>query len=188
MRVIAGAAKGRRLVAPPGSGTRPTSDRVKEALFSMLQPVLPGVAAIDLFAGSGSLGVEALSRGARHVTFVERERRALRALRQNLELTGFGDRAVVVERAVETALEGTLPNGPFGLAFLDPPYDTPPDRLDAVLAALVVHLAPSASVSVERSSRDPAPAWPDPLRPTRERRYGDTVIHTAELDHGGTRA
>lgn len=187
MRVIAGAAKGRRLVAPPGTGTRPTTDRVKEALFSMLQPRLPGVTAVDLFAGAGGLGVEALSRGARHVTFVERDRRALRALRQNLELTGFGERALVVERSVEVTLAGPLRDAPFGLAFLDPPYDTPPAHIGAVLEALVVHLAPGATVTLERGVRDAVPDWPAALQATRERRYGDTVIHIAELD-GGTRA
>lgn len=185
MRVIAGSVKGHGLVAPKGEATRPTADRVKEALFSMLQPVLPGASVIDLFAGSGALGIEALSRGARQATFVERDRRALDSLRRNLGTTGLGDRAVVLERDVGAVLSAAPEGAPFDIAFLDPPYGTAAEVIDDVLAALVEHLATGATVSVERGVRDPAPSWPSPLLGTRERRYGDTVLYTADSDDGG---
>ncbi len=179
MRIIAGAAKGRRLQAPPGEEVRPTADRVREALFSSLQTLLPDACVLDLYAGSGALGLEAASRGAAAVTFVERDARTLRVLRENVE-TVAAPGVVVVGRPVRTALAGELPGAPFDLVLADPPYRTPADEVDAVLAALLAHLAPAAVVVVERDRRDAAPTWPDGLQAGEPRRYGNTVLHRAD--------
>jgi 16S rRNA (guanine966-N2)-methyltransferase len=181
VRVIAGTAKGRRLAAPPGARTRPTADRVKEALFSSLQLRVPGAHVLDLYAGSGALGVEALSRGAAHATFVESHGRAVAVLEQNLELTGLVGDATVVGRDVASVLAGPVPGAPFDIVLLDPPYAIDRDELAEVLAALVPHLADGAVVSVELATRGEPPRWPDGLRADRERRYGDTTLHTAEV-------
>jgi 16S rRNA (guanine966-N2)-methyltransferase len=178
VRVIAGAAKGRRLVAPSGDGTRPTSDRVKESWFSSLQPVLGGAHVLDLYAGSGALGLEALSRGAAAVTFVEKDRRALTSLRTNLDAVGLPG-ATVLAREVRTALAGDLADAPFDVVVADPPYRVAEDELTAVLAALVRHLAPGALVTVERGRREPVPTWPAELGDAGARRYGDTTLHRA---------
>ncbi len=179
MRIIAGAAKGRRLQAPPGEDVRPTADRVREALFSSLQALLPDAHVLDLYAGSGALGLEAASRGAAAVTLVERDARTLRVLRDNVE-TVASSGVVVIGRPVATALAGELPGAPFDLVVADPPYRTPAAEVDAVLAALLGYLAPGAVVVVERDRRDVAPAWPDGLRPGEPRRYGNTVLHRAD--------
>ncbi|MBW3619632.1 MAG: 16S rRNA (guanine(966)-N(2))-methyltransferase RsmD [Actinobacteria bacterium] len=185
MRVIAGTAKGRRLKVPPGDRTRPTSDRVKEALFSSLQPELPGASVLDLFAGSGSLGIEALSRGASHATFVERHDRTSRVLEENVAACGLGDRATVVTAEVQAAL-GSPAGAPFDVALLDPPYGTSDEELAAVLASLAPHLADGAVVTVERDRRAGGPAWPARIGPERERRYGDTVIHVGRVAQDGS--
>lgn len=181
MRVIAGTAKGHRLAVPPGRGTRPTSDRVREALFSSLQPRLRGARVADLYAGSGALGIEALSRGAAAVTFVERDARVHRVLRENLDHTGLGDRADVLVGDVAQALRAGPPGAPFDIALLDPPYRTDSRGMLEVLELLVDHLAPDALVVVERSTRSPGPGWPSRLRPGRVRRYGDTSLHEATV-------
>ena len=180
MRIVAGAAKGRRLTAPPGADVRPTADRVKEALFSSLQGVVPGARVLDLYAGSGSLGLEALSRGASSVTFVERHGRTLEALRRNVAAVGLPG-ATVVPGDVHAVLAGGPPGAPFDLVLVDPPYREPAASLERVLAALVAHLAPGAVVVVERAARDGAPRWPDDLLPEGARRYGDTALHRAAL-------
>jgi 16S rRNA (guanine966-N2)-methyltransferase len=180
MRIVAGVARGRRLTAPKGTDVRPTTDRVKEALFSALQPLLPAAHVLDLFAGSGQLGLEALSRGAASVTFVERSRPALDAVRRNVEVVGL-DGAHVVGRDVAAALREPLPGAPFDLVLLDPPYHHPKAELAALLAALVDHLAPGATVVLERAARDGTPPWPPALRPVSPRRYGDTALHRAEV-------
>jgi 16S rRNA (guanine966-N2)-methyltransferase len=179
MRIVAGAAKGRRLLAPKGTDVRPTSDRVKEALFSSLQPALLGARVLDLFAGSGALGLEALSRGAASVTFVERSRPARDALRRNIEVVALPGTHVVAGEAA-TALRGELPGAPFDLVLLDPPYHHPKAALAALLDALVTHLAPGARVVLERAARDGTPPWPADLLPATPRRYGDTALHVAE--------
>jgi 16S rRNA (guanine966-N2)-methyltransferase len=178
VRVIAGVAKGRRLVAPTGDGTRPTSDRVKESWFSSLQPVVGGAHVLDLYAGSGALGLEALSRGAAAVTFVEKDRKALTALRTNLDAVDLPG-ASVVARDVRTALAGDLTDAPFDVVVADPPYRVAEDELTVVLAALVRHLAPGAVVTVERGRREPVPTWPAELGDAEARRYGDTTLHRA---------
>ena len=154
MRVVAGTARGRPLVAPPGDRTRPTSDRVREAVFNALwsRGVLDGAVAVDLFAGSGALGVEALSRGAAHVTFVDDDRAAVQAVRRNLEACGVADRADGRGGTrVERWLAGLAPGTRFDLAFCDPPYAY--EAWAALLAAL-----PAALVVVESDGPVELPA------------------------------
>ncbi len=152
---------------------------MKEALFSSVQPRLPGAAVADLYAGSGALGIESLSRGARLAVFVERAARAHRALLENLERTGLGQDAVVLHADVRAALRDRLPGAPFDLVLLDPPYDTDRMQLADVLDGLAAVLARDGLVVLEASHHDPVPPWPTDLRPTRTRRYGDTVLHEA---------
>lgn len=178
MRIVAGAARGRRLRAPEGPGTRPTADRVKEALFSSLQPELVGAHVLDLYAGSGALGLEALSRGAARVTAVESGRRALAALRHNAQVVGL-DGHEVLGSDVGRALAGELPGAPFDLVLLDPPYRTTYEEVSRVLAALVGHLAAGAVVVVERPARAGEVDWPADLLAEPARRYGDTALHRA---------
>jgi 16S rRNA (guanine966-N2)-methyltransferase len=182
MRVVAGVAKGRRLVAPKGDAVRPTADRVKEALFSTLQPVVGRAHVLDLFAGSGALGLEALSRGAASVTFVERDRAALEALRRNVAIVGLPGAEIVAGPAAR-ALAGELTGAPFDLVVADPPYRFPDHELAALLEATVATLAAGAVVVVERDARSGRVPWPPQLQPGAPRRYGDTALHRA--DHPG---
>lgn len=181
MRIIAGIAKGRRLVAPRGSRVRPTTDRVKEALFSMLQPRLHGAAVLDLFAGSGALGLEALSRGASSAVLVERWGKALEAIAVNVDATGFDDRVTVLAQDVGHALASVT--GPFDVVVADPPYDLADVDLSQVLVAVVPLLAEDAVVIVERAHRDGPVTWPAGLEADRVRRYGDTALHVATVEH-----
>jgi 16S rRNA (guanine966-N2)-methyltransferase len=174
MRVIAGRLGGRRLAAPRGQSTRPTSDRVREALFSVLVDV-DEARVLDLWAGTGALGIEALSRGAAHATFVESGRPALAALRQNLaalDLAGAVTRVVATPVARATA---TL-DGPFDLVFVDPPYADVGD-VPAAVAALRARgaLAAGVRVVVEHASRDAAPVL-DGMTARPGRSYGDTRV------------
>jgi 16S rRNA (guanine(966)-N(2))-methyltransferase RsmD len=184
MRVIAGRFGGRRLTAPRGRETRPTSDRVREALFSVLGSV-SGVRVLDLYAGTGALGIEALSRGAADATYVESARPALAALRENLASLGLEGAARVVARPVAAcASAGALP-GPFDLVFADPPYaalaDVPP-AVSALVAAGA--LAPGARVVVEHAARDAAPDIAGlSRRPTRT--YGDTAVTIYDREEAG---
>jgi 16S rRNA (guanine966-N2)-methyltransferase len=177
-RIISGRAGGLRLQTPAGSGTRPTSDRVREALFSRLEhlDVLAGAAVLDLYAGSGALGLEAASRGAVSAVLVESDRAAAAVARRNAAQTGVPGitvRAATVERTLATA-----PPAPVDLVFIDPPYDIGEDVLERVLTALVEQrwLSEEALVVVERSSRSPEPRWPSGLQAEGERRYGETRI------------
>ncbi len=171
MRVIAGRFGGRRLVAPPGRATRPTADRVREALFSMLGP-LEGARVLDLFAGSGALGIEALSRGAAAATFVDDDAAAVRCIRANL--AGIGEAAVLrrdAHRALRTARENA---SQYDLVFLDPPYrhaETLGRTLGEAVAAV---LAPDGLAVSESDRRSPLDL--PPLTIDDERRYGDTLI------------
>lgn len=180
-RIIGGALGGRRIAAPPGAGTRPTSDRVREAIFSALEAriELDGVHVLDLYAGSGALGLEAASRGAARVVLVEHDRRAAATIRRNvadLELDGV---VTVAARAVSAVLDG--PPADADLVFLDPPYDVGEDVLAGVLAALAAaHLTPEAVVVVERSSRSPEPTWPPGVHRTGDRTYGETRVWYAQ--------
>jgi 16S rRNA (guanine966-N2)-methyltransferase len=174
-RVIAGTAGGRRLRTPPGGATRPTSDRVKEALFSALGD-LAGVVVLDLFAGSGALAVEALSRGAARAVLVEADRRAEAVARANLDLAGVADRALVVGGSAEAFCRRPA-GGPFDLVLLDPPYRTGVDVVESLLAALAGAgaLVPGGRIVLERDRRatEPPPAGP---HHERDRTYGDTVL------------
>ena len=177
-RIISGKVGGLRLQTPSGSGTRPTSDRVREALFSRLEhlDVVAGAAVLDLYAGSGALGLEAASRGASAVLLVESDRAAAAVARHNAGLTGIPGisvRPVTVERAL-----AANPPAPFDLVFIDPPYDIGEEVLGSVLGALVTQhwLSERALIVVERSARSPEPRWPDELEHEGVRRYGETKI------------
>ena len=186
MRVIAGSARGRRLSAPSGRSTRPTSDRVREALFSSLASDVPGAYVLDLFAGTGALGIEALSRGASGATFVERDAGVIPILRANLETTGVGDRAEVV-RLDAAAFVQRSPRQPYDVVLCDPPYDHPLTDILGLVDRLAAEngLAPDAVTVVERDKRDPAVVAlakgqaldaPRLLEIDRQRSYGDTVL------------
>ncbi len=183
-RIIAGSAGGRTLRTPPGDGTRPTSDRVREAVFSALvaRDAIADVDVLDLYAGSGALGLEAASRGAASVTLVEADRRASAVASANIGALGFA-RCRVVTAWVAAFL--ARPAGTaYGLVFLDPPYAVPEDDLADVLAALASGdwLAADALVVLERSTRSPAPTWPPGLVPELTKTYGETAIHYATAD------
>ncbi len=176
-RIIAGAVGGRRLRVPP-SGVRPTGDRAREGLFNSLGALLDldGARVLDLYAGSGALGLEALSRGAAEALFVESGPRVLPVLRANLAAVGLpGGR--VVAGSVPTVVAGPAP-GRFDLVLADPPYAVPAEEVLGVLRALAGGgwLAPEAVLVVERSSREEPWEWPTPLTGLRDRRYGEAVL------------
>ncbi|MGI8805743.1 MAG: 16S rRNA (guanine(966)-N(2))-methyltransferase RsmD [Thermoleophilaceae bacterium] len=168
MRVVAGAFKGRRLTAPGGRATRPTADRVREALFSMLGPI-DGLRVLDLFAGSGALGVEAASRGAAAVTFVENDRQALEAIARNLNAVGL-EAAVI--RSDALAYLGGRP-GPFDLVFVDPPYSSALRLTESLAERLPTVISEQARIVSESDKRCPLDLA---LPLLRERTYGDTRI------------
>ena len=177
-RIVAGVAGGRRIDVPPGRGTRPTSDRAREAMFSAVQAMLDldGAAVLDLYAGSGAVGFEALSRGAGSALLVESDPRAVRTLRANaaaLELPG----AEVWSGPVEKFAAAPA-SRPFDLVFADPPYALSAEALTAVLVGLESSgwLGSDAVVIVERSTRDAPWVWPKPLVAVRERRYGEGTL------------
>jgi 16S rRNA (guanine966-N2)-methyltransferase len=176
-RVIAGVAGGRRLKVPR-TGVRPTGDRAREALFNSLGTLvdLHGAAVLDLYAGSGALGLEALSRGAADVVLVESSPAVLPVLRENVAAVGLPG-ARVVAGSVPTVVAGT-PQAPFDVVLADPPYATPVEEVHDVLRDLAGNgwLAPDAVVVVERSSRERDWEWPTPLVGLRERRYGEAVL------------
>ena len=173
MRVIAGEAKGRTLVAPKGRTTRPATDRIRETLFAILEPSLPGARVLDLFAGAGTLGIEALSRGAAHVTFVERASAAVDALRKNLAATGFADRSELVAANVLGFLERGGRAETYDLVFLDPPF-ADIRVLDAALGhpSLARALAPDATV-VTRVLRKHPPTPPPTAHVVRTKEIGE---------------
>jgi 16S rRNA (guanine966-N2)-methyltransferase len=177
-RIVAGAAGGRQL-AVPKRGTRPTSDRVREALFSAVEAALDleGARVLDLYAGTGALGLEALSRGAAVAVLVESDAGAVAVLRKNVAAVGMPGATVRPGRV--SAVLAEPPAEPFDLVFADPPYALDPG---ADLVALTANgwLAPGALVVVERARRSGPPDWPPPLVPGRIRRYGDTELHWAE--------
>ncbi len=179
MRVIAGRFGGRRLQSPAGQGTRPTADRVREALFSALGP-LDGEAVLDLFAGSGALGIEALSRGAASALFVERDRRALAVVRANLEALRLAPPEAVVRGGdARAAVRDARERGEtYDLVFLDPPYRDAPGLGPELREALAPLLEPGARVVCESDRRAPLELG---LPTVLDRRYGDTrlTIHTA---------
>lgn len=177
-RIISGTYGGRRLQSPPGDGTRPTTDRVREALFSSLQSEfgsLDGLRFLDLFAGSGTIGLEAASRGAAHVDLVESDRGAAHVITANiaeLRCTVAHVMATTVERFVRTK-----PKASYDVIFLDPPYAYEHESLEQLLQAISgpAWLAGDGVVVVERSRRD-AFTWPEPLTGLRDKKYGDTIL------------
>lgn len=178
MRVVAGSARGVPLAAPPGSRTRPITDRVKETLFGILGDRVPDARVVDLYAGSGAIGIEALSRGASAATFVEFDGRAVATLRDNLRRTGLADGATVVGREVEAFLAAT-DLGPWDLAILDPPYET--RAIVAPLRALAPHLASGASVVIKHFWRTDPPEV-EGMAVVRQRRFGETMLTFIELE------
>ncbi len=193
-RIVSGAAGGRTLRVP-GTGTRPTSERVREALFSRLEHLgaVAGARVLDLYAGSGALGLEAASRGAATVTFVESSRAAADVCRANAAATRLSRLHVVVERA-ERFVDRPAAS-PWDLVLIDPPYELAEADLARVLRGLAgggrerdrgaePRLAEDAIVVVERSTRSPEPTWPAAMSRTEERRYGETVIWFASPDAG----
>ncbi|MFC4560290.1 16S rRNA (guanine(966)-N(2))-methyltransferase RsmD [Nocardiopsis mangrovi] len=181
-RIIAGAAGGRRIAVPGGRTTRPTSDRAREALFasvvSDLGP-LDGLRALDLYAGSGAIGLEALSRGAAHALLVESDRRALSVLRANAASLGLPGARIAGDRVQRVLDAGPRDgDGGYDLVVADPPYAVTEAEVGAVLAALRDHgwLAPGALVVVERAARGPGLEWPEGFAGDRVRRYGEAAL------------
>jgi 16S rRNA (guanine966-N2)-methyltransferase len=181
MRIIAGTAKGRSLKSPKGSRTRPMMDRAKEAIFSMLTPIIRDAAVLDLYAGSGSLGLEALSRGAASVVFVESWRSAARVLRENIASVALG--GSVHAAPVEDWLKGD--RGTYDIAFVDPPYELPLPSVEEVLGHLVPRLSDGATVVVHRRSGSGEVAGPSGLSVVDRRRYGDAEITRLTKEAGG---
>ncbi|KNC18532.1 methyltransferase [Arthrobacter sp. RIT-PI-e] len=180
-RIIAGLAGGSTLTSVEGTGTRPTTDRVKEALFSRLESygVLERAHVLDLYAGSGSLGVESASRGAASVDLVESADRAAEVAQRNADLVNkvLGRTAVRVHRSrVETYLARVAPELTWDLVLMDPPYTLDAEGVTEVLSALGSRLAEGAVVVVERSARSPEPVWPSGLERFSERKYGETRL------------
>ena len=178
-RIIGGTVGGRRLDTPRGQTTRPTSERVREALFSAFESrcgSLDGLRFLDLYAGSGAIGLEAWSRGAGVVTLVEQDRRTAALISRNAATLGF-TRAHVVTSSVTAALHAP-PMAPYDLVFSDPPYPMPDKEVAADLAALVTHdwLVPGALVVVERPGRRSEVGWPDGIEGERTKRYGETAL------------
>ncbi|MDJ0385484.1 16S rRNA (guanine(966)-N(2))-methyltransferase RsmD [Streptomyces sp. G-G2] len=178
-RVIAGSAGGRRLAVPPGTGTRPTSDRMREGLFSTWESLhgVEGARVLDLYGGSGAVGLEALSRGAAHALLVEADAKAAKAIRENitaLALPGAEFRAGRAEQIVGLPAVGE----PYDIVFLDPPYEVAHVDLAEILLTLRSNawLTGDALVTVERSTRSGAFPWPDGFEPLRSRRYGEGTL------------
>ena len=179
-RVIAGEAGGRRLAVPGGRETRPTSDRAREGLFATIASLagpLAGARVLDLYAGSGAVGLEALSRGAAHVLLVESGARASRVIRENVKALGLPGAEVVTDR-VERVLARGPAGGPYDIAFADPPYALPGEEVSRMLEDLTgrAWMAPGALVIVERATRSGPVTWPDGIAADRARRYGEATL------------
>ncbi len=174
MRIVGGTLGGRVLRAPAGAATRPTSEKVRQAIFNIL-PDLEGAHVLDLFAGSGALGLEALSRGAAHVTFVDAAKPALAAVRANLDDLGVADRATVMAGDAVAIAGRQVPAEPWRVVFVDPPY-----RSDLAVRATgaipLAHLAPGAVIVIEHDRRNAPPDALGSLLRTDQRRYGDTLV------------
>jgi 16S rRNA (guanine966-N2)-methyltransferase len=178
-RIIGGSAGGRRLATPRGQNTRPTSDRVREALFSAIEAwcgSLDGLRFLDLYAGSGAIGLEARSRGAGVVTLVESDRRTAKLINDNVGTLRFTHTEVISTTVAATLLR--TPAAPYDVVFLDPPYPLGNDAVEGDLAHLVRNgwLANDALVVVERASRGAGFTWPDGFVGWREKKYGETVL------------
>ena len=155
MRIIAGDCKGRRLKAPAWPGLRPTSDKLRETLFNIVAPRITGARVLDLFAGTGAMGLESLSRGASLAVFVESDRRAAALIGENAQLCRTRDRCAIIRDTVARALVKPIAGDPFDLIIVDPPYDF--DPLATVLAGAVAHLAPGAWLVLEHARRRAVP-------------------------------
>lgn len=185
-RIIGGRAGGRRLATPQGQSTRPTSDRVREALFSAVESwcgALDGLRVLDLYAGSGAVGIEAWSRGAGVVTLVESDRRTAALIRDNAHAVGFSQADVRAAPVASVLAAG--PRAPYDVVFSDPPYPLETERVESDLEALVRHgwLAPGALVVVERGRRAVPHQWPEGLVGRRQKKYGETVLWYGHADH-----
>lgn len=181
MRIVAGTARGRRVAVPAGSTTRPTSDRTREAVFGRLDAwgVVRGADVLDLYCGSGALGLEALSRGAATAVGVDADRAAVRVAADNARSLGLG--LQVVHDKVQRWLDSPRAAGAaYDLVLLDPPYDLDEADLAAVLASLAPRVAPDGVVVVERRRRAPEPVWPQPLQALEPRTYGEAQVWFAE--------
>jgi 16S rRNA (guanine966-N2)-methyltransferase len=181
-RVIAGEAGGRRLAVPAGRDTRPTSDRAREGLFATVTSMvgsLAGARVLDLYAGSGAVGLEALSRGAGHVLLVEAGTRASRVIRENIAGIGLPGAEVITDRVERVLARGPAPDGGrYDIVFADPPYALADREVSAVLSLLAgqAWLAPGALVIVERATRSGPVRWPDGFVADRARRYGEATF------------
>jgi 16S rRNA (guanine966-N2)-methyltransferase len=180
-RIIAGAARGRRLAVPPGRRTRPTSDRAREGLFGTLislRGTLQGARVLDLYAGSGAIGLEALSRGAAHAMLVESDAAAARVIRANIEAVGLPGARAVTGQVGRVLADGHGQAEPFDMVVADPPYAAGDDEVTGVLTALLraKWLVPGAIVAVERASREEAFGWPAGYEPGRSRTYGEAAF------------
>jgi len=174
--VIAGAAKGRRL-APPPSGVRPVADRAREGIFSSLGERVVGASVLDLYAGTGAMGIEALSRGAERATFVDRSAASAATVAENLRRTGLEAQARVLRRDAAAFLKGRVPGGPYDLAILDPPYEAGPGELDPVLAELPRALPPDGwTVVLTRGARSSTVVIPLDWLAARRLDYGDSLV------------
>ena len=172
MRIVGGSYGGRVLRAPAGAATRPTSEKVREAVFNILGDVT-GAQVLDLFAGSGALGIEALSRGAAHATFVDSARTAINVVRANLAALALDARATVVQGDAVAAAARQIPAAPWRLVFVDPPYAS---DLAVRAAGALANLAPDAVIVIEHDRKNAPPPEIGSLLRTDERRYGDTMI------------
>lgn len=177
MRVVSGSAKGRPLKAVPGTGTRPTTDKVKEALFSMIGPYFEGGTALDLFAGSGGLGIEALSRGMDKAVFVDLESKSIEVIRTNLKATKLEDQAAIYRNDATRALKALAKRSTqFDLVFLDPPYRMKNgDELMLMMHELGL-LEPEATIVLEYESKHDYPEQFGPFEQTRKALYGETAV------------
>jgi 16S rRNA (guanine966-N2)-methyltransferase len=179
MRIIAGELKGRRLKPPTWEGLRPTSDKLRETLFNVLAQRLPGARVLDAYAGTGAIGIEALSRGAAHVTFVDHDPRALDLIDENLRRCGVSDRYAIIRNRFDGEMPHTrgsrgLPAASFDLIVLDPPYEEP--DLAAVLTAAEPLIAPGGLIVLEHARRRAAPESAGRLVKTRDLVSGDSTL------------
>jgi 16S rRNA (guanine(966)-N(2))-methyltransferase RsmD len=177
MRIIAGEFKGRRLKAPTWDGLRPTSDKLRETLFNLLAPRIAAARVLDVFAGTGAVGLESLSRGATRAVFIEQDRRAAALIADNARLCGVTDRCVIIRGRAEQALQQHLDDDPFDVVVLDPPYDFEP--LGAVLEAALRHVAPGGLLMLEHAFRRGVPVIAGG-RATRTVRSGDSAVTMIE--------
>jgi 16S rRNA (guanine(966)-N(2))-methyltransferase RsmD len=174
LRIIAGSLKGRRLSTPTWDGLRPTSDKLRETLFNILAPRVADARVLDAYAGTGAIGIEALSRGAAHVTFADRDPRALALVGENLQRCGVPERYVIIRTRLGTDTPSSLAPESFDLVVLDPPYDEP--DLPAAVAVVAPLLAPGGVLVLEHARRRPAPDSAGGLSRTRAVTSGDSAL------------